>query len=137
MLQITEKETTNTTVNPKEQFYTMLFECSGIAEKKDLLKELSEIAKMKMETGETEHAKVNDVLVEMYTSEKHKEFNTFHGWKKEGFKVKKGEKGFFIWSNPLKGKKKNEEEKNEKESTFKFFGLAHIFSNAQVEPLKD
>ncbi len=142
MLQIKEKQSSNTTASTKEQFYSMIFDCSGIQEKRELLKELSEVAKVRMEMGATQETKVNDVLIEMFSNDTHQNFNTFQGWKKQGFKVKKGEKGFFIWSNPLKANKttenkKEEISKDEKDSTFKFFGLAHIFSNAQVEPLNN
>ena len=94
---------------------------------------------MRIEAEETESDKINDVLIEMYSNDIHQEFSTFKGWKEKGFKVKKGSKGFFIWSKPLKGNKNKEQTepktKDEKD-TFKFFGVAYIFSNAQVEPLK-
>jgi len=72
----------------------------------------------------------------MYKSSEHNEFNTFKGWKEKGFMVKPGMKAFFIWSKPRKVENKRKEEEGEKDE-FKMYGIAHLFSNAQVEPLKD
>ena len=78
---------------------------------------------------------LNDVILnKMYKNTEHTEFSTFKGWKEKGFKVKKGSKSFFIWSKPRKVEKKKEgtDEKDE----FNMFGIAYLFSNSQVEPLK-
>ena len=63
----------------------------------------------------------------------HSEFNTFKGWMEKGQIVKKGSKAFFIWSKPRKVQKKQAEQGEKDE--FKMYGIAHLFSNAQVEPL--
>lgn len=132
----TEQRSTTQTLGGKEELYQRIFGCTGAQEKKELLRELSEIAKMRMELGTTEEAKVNDVLLEMFSSKEHSTFSTFNGWKAKGFQVRKGQKGFFIWSAPIKGKKKQETDGEEEQGSFKFFGLAHIFSNAQVDPVE-
>lgn len=117
----------------KEDFYNSIFTVKGREEKRDLLKQLSSTAKMMLELNPDAGENVNDVILnKMYKGEEHQEFNTFKGWKEKGFKVVKGSKAFFIWSKPRKVEKKKEgtDEKDE----FKMFGIAHLFSNAQVEP---
>jgi hypothetical protein len=70
------------------------------------------------------------------------ETNTFAGWKKQGFFVKKGSKSFKFWSKPLRGKKKGatkveaSEDKDE-EKGYKFFAVAYVFTKSQVEKKED
>lgn len=134
---MTSKE--NTTVNnaekkiTKEDFYNTVFTADGREEKRNLLKQLSQTAKMMLEMNPDAGENVNDVILnKMYKGKEHQEFNTFKGWQEKGFKVLKGSKAFFIWSKPRKVEKKKAgtEEKDE----FKMFGIAYLFSNSQVEP---
>lgn len=97
----------------------------------------------------TGNATVNEIIISWYTEsilEENKdlkasdiEFKTFAGWKKEGKKVKKGEKGYIVWSKPRKYKKKVESEETAtgktktEEFDFEFFGTAYLFSNLQVK----
>ena len=104
-----------------EDIYTQVFNCKDREEKKQLLKALSVNAKAIIEI-EGEERNVNSVLIEMYTNETHQEFNTFKSWKEKGYKVKKGEKGFFVWSKKLKATDK-ETAGSEDENEFKFFGI--------------
>jgi hypothetical protein len=113
-----------------ENIHDKIFACKDRTEKKELLKVLSQKAKKTQELEE-EPRNINSILIDFYTNETHKEFKTFKGWIAEGQKVKKGEKGFFVWSKKLKGTDKTEGTEEDKE--FKFFGIAYIFSNAQVE----
>ncbi|WP_338814065.1 ArdC-like ssDNA-binding domain-containing protein [Bernardetia sp. Wsw4-3y2] len=70
-------------------------------------------------------------------------FNTFLGWKEEGFKVKKGSKAFLFWSKP-KVPKANEEGKkivedfniDEDADEHKKYFISHLFSNLQVEEIQ-
>ncbi len=118
----------------KDAFYNRIFSVEGMEEKRALLKELSESAKMLMELDPDIGDRVNDVILNtMYASAEHSEFNTFKGWMEKGQIVKKGSKAFFIWSKPRKVQKKESEEGEKDE--FKMYGIAHLFSNAQVEPL--
>ncbi len=58
------------------------------------------------------------------------EFNSFKQWISTGYKVKKGQKGFPIWTKPMqKG------ENNDTENPYKFFGMCYLFSNLQVEKI--
>lgn len=121
------------TAQKMEDIQEKIFACENREEKKNLLRELSQIAKFRIELNGTDQ-RINEALIEMYSTEEHTEFNTFKGWKEKGFSVKKGEKGFFVWSKKLKATEKTESSEEDKE--FKFFGIAHIFSNAQIEPSK-
>lgn len=109
-----------------------VFSCENRQDKKNLLKELSQSAKALIELGD--ERRVNEILIDMYKNEEHNQFENFWQWKKLGFKVKKGEKAFFVWSKKRTGTEKGENGDEDKE--FKFFSLAYLFSNAQVEPLK-
>ena len=116
-----------------KDIYTQIFDCKDRAEKKQLLKLFSIQAKEMIELNGLDK-NINSVLIDMYTNETHKEFKTFKGWMAEKKKVKKGEKGFFVWSKKLKAADKSEGAEDDKE--FRFFGIAYLFSNAQVEELK-
>lgn len=116
-----------------ENIHTTIFNCKDRTEKKQLLKILSIQAKEIIELQGLDK-NINAVLIDMYTNEKHQVFKTFKGWMQEKKKVKKGEKGFFVWSKKLKATDKTESAEDNKE--FKFFGIAYLFSNAQVEELK-
>lgn len=119
----------------KADFYERIFSAKGMEEKRDLLKQLSESAKMMMEMDPDIGDRVNDVILnKMYKNELHEKFNTFKGWKEKGMIVKKGSKAFFIWSKPRKVQKKKEKEEGQKDE-YKMYGIAHLFSNDQVEPI--
>ena len=124
-----ETQSTETTKNIKD-----------INPKKELLIKLSNLVCPLVESGDFDT--VNEAVIEtFYKKDEHQEFATLFGWREKGFKVKKGSISFPVWSKPLKGKKKEGEnapvqESKENEKTYKFFSLAHLFSNAQVEPFK-
>lgn len=66
----------------------------------------------------------------------HLKLNTFNSWKKEGFKVKKGEKGFLFFSTPKTFKKEVENSKGEsQEIKFSRFCKCFLFTENQVEPI--
>lgn len=110
-----------------------------IQEKRQYLKNLSSQVRDLVEAGE--YNNVNEaILNQFYRNETHKEFKTFHQWKKEGKKVKKGERAFVLWGKPKPGQQKEEEEtkpepdEDEDEETEEelFYPVAYIFSNSQV-----
>ncbi len=124
----------------KTEFYNMVFSAKGREQKRTLLKDLSNTAKMLLDANPDLGDTVNDVILNvMYKSKEHATFHSFKQWKEKGFSVKKGSKCFFIWSKPIRAKKKDadvKETKDDDKNTFKMFGIATLFSNAQVEPLK-
>lgn len=121
------------TTTQDKTIHDLVFSCNTREEKKELLKSLSRSAKLVIE-AEQEDRRVNEVLIDWYTNDEHREFNNFYEWLKLGYKVKKGSKAFLVWSKKRKGTEKLEDSDEERE--FKFFSLAYLFSNAQVEPIK-
>lgn len=106
--------------------------CQTRDEKKQFLKSISIEAKEQIELGITEETTVNSVLLSWLINTDHQEFHNFWDWKKKGFKVKKGEKAFFVWSKKMKSKDKQSEDEDKE---YSFYSLAYLFSNAQVEPI--
>tara|TARA_Y100000401_G_C8321737_1_gene225710 strand:- start:1109 stop:1438 length:330 start_codon:yes stop_codon:yes gene_type:complete len=58
--------------------------------------------------------------------------NTFKKWKNQGFKVKKGEKGYLFFSAPKQVKVKT---KAEEEATYSRFMKCYLFAESQVEKM--
>jgi len=99
-------------------------------ERRQALRELSKIAKMRMK-ADCDGMTVNEILVsEFYTDETNHDFKTLHQWSREGFKVKKGSTSFLVWGRP---KAKQSEEPKTEEEEDEFYPLCYLFSNAQVE----
>ena len=67
------------------------------------------------------------------------EFHTFRDWKAKGFIVRKGEKGFMLWSTPktfaIDTKMVDEKGEPVKESVERF-ALAYVFHAGQVRPIE-
>jgi len=61
-----------------------------------------------------------------------KKLNTFKKWKDQGFKVKKGEKGYIFFSAPKQVKVKT---KAKEEETYSRFMKCYLFSEDQVEKM--
>ena len=75
---------------------------------------------------------VNEWLIAYYKRTTGAEiFKTFGDWKKEGFFVTKGEKGFPVFSRPI-GKIKEEKGQEATDQEFSRFGTAYLFNNKQV-----
>ena len=101
-------------------------------DKRKALRELSNIAKMRMQM-DCEGMTVNEILIEhFYTSEEHTEFKTLHDWNKEGYKVNKGAKAFLIWGKPRATNKEQPQNQENEEEESEFYPLCYLFSNAQV-----
>ena len=125
-------------------------ELTTIEEKRAFLRDLSQQATEIKENllhaceNDTQIQAVNDltlnkiIIDNFYKSDKDQEFNTFKGWIKEGFQVKKGEKAFLIWGRPkdVQDQEKGKEQTTEEEDK-RFFPVSFIFSNAQVRALNN
>jgi len=80
---------------------------------------------------------INEILMRvLYNPAGNLEFKKFREWKEEGFTIKKGEKGFMLWAQPLEvlqqlndGVKPEEVEESEENQ---FFPVCYLFSNKQV-----
>tara|TARA_R110001606_G_C15181472_1_gene629407 strand:+ start:407 stop:781 length:375 start_codon:yes stop_codon:yes gene_type:complete len=120
----------------------------GAQEKKEKLKILSEQARElkqhlinKAPTLEQATAidemRVNDIILNyFYKDEANTEFHSYKNWQELGFQVKKGSKAFVIWGR----KRQNIDDKKaatEEKDQYKFFPLAFVFSNNQVEKIAD
>jgi hypothetical protein len=76
----------------------------------------------------------NQILVESYKIETGANiFKTFKVWKEEGYKVKKGEKGFPVFSRPSKNIKEEQGKNTEGEKSY--FFTAYLFNELQVEAI--
>lgn len=121
----------------QSEFIESVFNLKGREEKKDFLKTLSEKAKLLLENVpeiSMQFSKVNEVIINvMYKCDQHNEFKSFKEWKAAGYTVKKGSKAFIVWSTPRKASKV--QDNPDKKDEYRFFGIAHLFSNDQVEKI--
>ena len=102
------------------------------------LKELAEIIKGKYSELLAAGLKVNDlILMEYQQATGANTFQTFKQWKDQGMKVKKGEKGFPIFSKPIQKKAKEEEGEQDEKKGPKYFHTAYLFHEGQVEPMTE
>lgn len=98
---------------------------------RQILKTLSATAKTLVQEGIADS--INEALIEIYkTDGKGEIFKPFNTWLAEGFRVKKGEKALFLW-----GKKRTGKPQDQEEGEYKFFPIAYVFSDLQVEPLEN
>lgn len=120
--------TTHNTENPKRP----------IDEARERLKLLSlEVADL---VADGTFFTINDAIVEtLYKDETHRIFKSYRQWKKEGHQVRKGEKAFLLWARPKEIQKpiENGTTAQELEEMIKYFPIAYLFSNAQVDPAGD
>jgi hypothetical protein len=104
---------------------------NALAEARDILKTLSQEVYDLVESGT--FPTVNDALMEtLYKDGPHREFKNYAQWRREGFRVKAGEKPFLLWGRP-----KDIEQAEEAQEAGKYFPLAYVFSNAQIEPIAE
>lgn len=103
--------------------------------KREALRKLSIKAReLREEDEELFDCTINEIVIErFYSKNGHKEFNSYRNWLKLGYQVKRGSKAFVIWGQKRKGTKKQQEPDKEPDE-FKFYPLAYLFSNLQVEP---
>lgn len=80
---------------------------------------------------------LNSFIVEHYKTELGEgDFFTFHQWKEKNRTIKKGEKGYPIWGQPLdEQRKKKGEEPNEDE--FLYFPMCYLFHESQTKEISE
>lgn len=111
-------------------------EKTSIQEKREALKQMSEIAKPLVEAGQFE--KLNEAIIALfYRRDGADTFHTFHQWKKQGMQVKKGSKAVFVWAKPLSAQAADKGEPFDPESKNDFYPLCFLFSNLQVEAIAE
>lgn len=103
-------EKTKTKVNPKREY----------------LKKISKLAREMLKTGE--YDTINEALLSMYKEDDNeiKEFNTFHQWRRKGYRIEKGAKAFLVWGRPVKRRQDDEDDE------FTFWPMCFLFSDKQV-----
>lgn len=95
------------------------------------LKVLSKDARIYRDSEKDEETTINECILELFYPEINREdLNTFEGWRKEGYKVKKGEKSINLWGRPRKAKQQEEDDE------YKFYPIVYLFHRSQVEPMK-
>jgi hypothetical protein len=104
----------------------------NIQAKRDQLKELSKEAAKFVEAEKA--ASINDALTIIYNCQGHEEIHSFKEWLNRGYVVKRGEKALLLWGTPFKAVQQEKDNENQKDE-YKFFPLAFVFSNKQVEPI--
>jgi len=84
---------------------------------------------------------VNDILIEFFYKIQDQERKPAAIWKKEGFKIKAGSKGFTIWGAPRKVKEAEKEvepnTEKEEQRKYKLFPMCILFCKNQVETWED
>ena len=74
---------------------------------------------------------LNSFIVEDYQRQQGVgEFNTFHQWKEKNRTIKKGEKGWPIWGQPLNSNKNEGEEQDDED--INFYPLCYLFHESQT-----
>jgi len=104
-------------------------------QRRDVLKSISKKARLLRENRpEFEGSTINEILMAvLYNRHGDREFKKFREWKEEGFTIKKGEKGFMLWAQPLSELKKQEgQETDPEDEENSFFPVCYLFSNEQV-----
>ena len=84
---------------------------------------------------------VNELFTDIYSNQSQaREWDTFKGWKKRGYYVAKGERGFAVWSRPIKADEAETDagatdagERGETKPERESFYVAYIFCAAQVK----
>jgi len=82
-------------------------------------------------------ASVNEGLKKLYFGEDIPQLNTFHGWKQDGYYIRKGEHAFLFWGSPLDIPNELDTEHNNDDpdkAKIEFFPVCHLFSEFQVVP---
>jgi DNA repair protein RadC len=78
---------------------------------------------------------VNDIIANWYREQTGAEtFKTLKRWNEEGYRVKQGEKAFLLWAKRETVFRKDEEGKQTETEDYRFFPVAYLFSNLQVQP---
>jgi hypothetical protein len=78
---------------------------------------------------------LNSFIVEYYKNELGAgDFNTFHQWKEKGKTIKKGEKGWPIWAQPL-GHRPEDTEPTEDD--YLYFPMCYLFHESQTVVKKE
>jgi len=83
-----------------------------------------------------EAVRINDLILDLYYQKAGtRDFKTYSDWFIEGFKIKRGEKGWIIWAKKREAKRKGlNVETADIDMDFEFFPTCYLFNVNQVEP---
>jgi hypothetical protein len=115
-----------------------------IIEKRNLLRTLSNAAIQAAEdlNLDPNQFKVNDLLMMfVYNPNTLHTFNTFMGWKYEGYTVKKGVKAYLLWGQPINKTRTDKTtgetiQGNDDDQEPAYFPLAYLFREDQVSKIE-
>lgn len=93
-------------------------------ERKKALQELSAQLQQDVKLGHIQS--INEGLKVIYEDEGHEVLKSFEGWKKEGKRIKKGEKALMLWGAPRAGHNKETGEE------YSYYPVKYVFSDKQV-----
>ena len=82
---------------------------------------------------------VNEGLKQLYFGDEVPKLNTFHGWKIDGYYVRKGEHAFLFWGSPLDIPDEEDHihaKDDPDHDKIEFFPLCHLFTELQVTPIQ-
>jgi hypothetical protein len=86
--------------------------------------------------GKNEGIKNVDIFAYYQHIGKGQIFKSFQGWRKEGFNVKKSEKGLLCYGAKVEREtEKQPEQPNSETKKYAFFPIGYVFSEQQVEPM--
>lgn len=98
-------------------------------QRREDLKKLSDLVKPLVKMGK--FPTVNAAVIEVfYRPAGHETFNTFWQWKSLGKAVRKGEKAFAVWAQPVE---RAQTDPTDKEDEYSFFPICYLFSDRQVD----
>lgn len=118
-------------------------------EKRQKLAELTakyrKVRDNKIESAKTEaeaiywaNRTLNSFIIEHYQTQTGEgEFNTFHQWKEKNRTIKKGEKGWPVWGQPLGHRPEDIEQNGEPEEDFKYYPVCYLFHENQTIEVKE
>lgn len=104
-------------------------------QRREVLKSMSRKARILRENRpEFSECTINQILMyTVYNRNGALQFKKFREWKEEGYIIKKGEKGYMLWAQPLKAQKEEAKPEGEEENdSSDFFPVCYLFSSAQV-----
>jgi hypothetical protein len=116
-----------------------------MTEKRKLLRTISNAALQSAETFniDTDSCKVNDlIMLFAYNPDKKHRFNSFMGWKYEGYTVKKGAKAYLVWGQPLNRDRVDKvtgqaiDNNRDNETDPPFFPVSFLFRDDQVHKIE-
>ena len=111
---------------------------SHIQETREKLKALSISVRELVKEGKFQN--VNEAILASYKEGDNQDFKSYNQWHEDGYQVRKGERAFALWGRPKEHETENDSPEKpqgaSEEHMSKFFPIAFVFSNKQVDPIQ-